>query len=228
MARILLVEDEPHLAKLMADWLERDLHTVDRAEDGYQALSMLETNLNNYDVIVLDIMLPGKDGIDICQSYRRAQGTARILMATAKDTIDDKEKGFKAGADDYITKPFHLKELSARVCALLRRGLLITNEPLKFRDIVLDQFERKVVKGGKEVHLSPKEFHLLEFFMKNPSHVFSSRAILEHVWEPGSDSMDDTIRGHINRLRRKLDTPGKPSIISNVYGFGYKLEPDDQ
>jgi DNA-binding response OmpR family regulator len=226
MAKLLLIEDEPDLAKLIKDWLIRNEHSVDIVHHGDEAMGTLKMNKNRYEVIILDLMLPGKSGLEICRAYRANSGSAPILVITAKDTIEDKEAGFAAGADDYMTKPFHLKELAVRVGALLRRGVLLPSKILRVRDVVLDPVERTVKKGETEVHLSPKEFHLLEFFMKHPNQIFSSNEIIDSVWEPDTDAMNDTIRGHINRLRRKLDSSGQPSIISNVYGFGYKLEMD--
>lgn len=224
MARILLVEDEPDIAKLVSNWLHKEQHTVDIISHGDEALAELLAAKNKYEVVILDLMLPGHNGLDICRRYRGASGNAPVLMLTAKEAIEDKEMGFKAGADDYITKPFHLKELSARVEALLRRGILVPRNRLVAGDLEMDLAECTVTKSGNPVHLSPKEFGLLEFLMKHPHQVFSSEDIIEHVWEPDSDAMHDTVRGHINRLRRKIDTPGAPSLIANVYGFGYKFE----
>jgi two-component system OmpR family response regulator len=224
MAKVLLIEDEPDLAKLIKDWLARYDHCVDVVGNGDEAMNTLRLNKNRYEIIILDLMLPGRSGLDVCKAYRANSGNAPVLMITAKDGIEDKEAGFAVGADDYMTKPFHLKELTVRIAALLRRSILLPSKLLKVRDIELDPSERTVKKSGNEVHLSPKEFHLLHFFMKHPNQVFSSDDLIESVWEPDTDAMNDTIRGHINRLRRKLDSEGQQSIISNVYGFGYKLE----
>lgn len=226
MSKILLIEDEPDLAKLIKDWLVRHQYDVDVVNHGDDAMSTLQLNRSRYEVIILDLMLPGKNGIDICKAYRANSGNAPVLVITAKDSIEDKEAGFAAGADDYMTKPFNLKELTVRVGALLRRGVLLPTKTLRIRDIELDPVERTVKKSGRDVHLSPKEFHLLYFFMKHPNQIFSSNEIIDNVWEPDTEAMNDTIRGHINRLRRKLDPGNDRSIISNVYGFGYKMESD--
>ena len=224
MAKVLLIEDEPDLAKFIRDWLVKDKHEVDVVSHGDEAMGTLRMNRNRYEVIILDLMLPGRNGLDICKAYRSNAGNSPVLVLTAKDSIEDKEAGFAAGADDYMTKPFHLKELTVRIGALLRRGILLPSKVLTVRDIELDPLERTVKKAGEEVHLSPKEFHLLHFFMKHPNQIFSSNEIIDSVWEPDTEAMNDTIRGHINRLRRKLDSDGQASIISNIYGFGYKLE----
>lgn len=228
MAHILLVEDERHLATLVSNWLQREQYQVDTFINGDAAIAQLRANPNKYSLLILDIMLPGKKGTDVCSWYRNHAGKSPILMLTALDDIDDKVSAFKLGADDYLTKPFQLKELAIRVEALLRRSGQQDNRLIVFDDITIDLFACTVTKADKAVHLSPKEFQLLELFARNPSRVYSSHELLHKVWEPESDALEDTIRGHVNRLRRKLDTPGKPSCIQNVYGFGYKLEIESQ
>ncbi|MBY0360060.1 MAG: response regulator transcription factor [Candidatus Obscuribacterales bacterium] len=222
MAKILLVEDEQDLAHLIRNWLEREHHLVELSENGHDALCSME--LNKYDVIILDIMLPGMNGLEVCRKYRQAKGNTPILMITAKNSIDDKESGLDAGADDYLTKPFHLKEVAARVRALLRRGISLPSNVLKIRDITIDPVDYKVTKAGLEIHLLPQEFRLLEFLARHPNQVFSAEDLLSSVWESDTPAMIDTVRGHIKRIRKKLDTPGASSIISNVYGLGYKIE----
>jgi DNA-binding response OmpR family regulator len=224
MAKILVVEDEVDLAKLVRNWLERDHHLVEVAESGIDALTHLQ--VNRFDVVILDLMLPELSGMEVCRRYRQALGKTPILMLTAKDTVEDKEAGLDAGADDYLTKPFHLKELAARVRALVRRGSNQPNVTLQFRDIVIDVNEFSVTKAGVEVHLLPKEFRLLEFLVRHPNHVFSAEELLSSVWESDTPALLDTVRGHIKRLRKKLDTPGESSIIATVYGIGYKIEID--
>lgn len=223
MAKILVVEDERDLAGLVRNWLLRDHHLVELAEDGETALDLIA--LNSYDVIILDLMLPGLDGMEVCRRYRHALGRTPILMLTAKDSVEDKEAGLDAGADDYLSKPFALKELAARVRALLRRGATEPRNLISIRDIVIDIGEHRVLKGGEEVHLLPKEFRLLEFLARHPHQVFSAEELLSSVWESDTAALLDTVRGHIQRLRKKLDTTGRPSIISTVYGLGYKIEP---
>jgi DNA-binding response OmpR family regulator len=221
MAKILIVEDEADLAGLVKSWLVKEHHLVDIADDGLEGLIRMETS--NYDVVILDIMLPSLNGMEICRRYRKGGGSAGIIMVTAKGHVDDKETGLDSGADDYLTKPFQLKELAARVRAVLRRNHGQTQDVMRFRDLEIDVNEFKVLKGGHEVHLLPKEFRLLEFFLRHPHQVFSAEDILSNVWESDTEALLDTVRGHITRVRKKLDTAGCPSIIATVYGVGYKL-----
>lgn len=221
MAKILIVEDEADLAELVKNWLVKDHHLVEIADDGLEALIRMETN--NYDVVILDLMLPSVNGMEICKRYRKSGGSAGIIMVTAKGHVDDKETGLDSGADDYMTKPFQLKELAARVRAVLRRNHGQAQDVMRFRDLEIDVNEFKVMKGGHEVHLLPKEFRLLEFFLRHPHQVFSAEDILSSVWESDTEALLDTVRGHITRVRKKLDTAGTPSIIATVYGVGYKL-----
>ncbi|MBX3076913.1 response regulator transcription factor [Candidatus Obscuribacterales bacterium] len=225
MAKVLLVEDELDLASLINNWLAREHHLVEVVTDGPTALHRLK--VAKYDVIILDVMLPGMSGFDICREFRATRGTTPILFLTARTSLQDKELGFLAGADDYLTKPFHLKELDFRVKALLRRGAVSGSNIFQLGDIQVDSDQHKVLKNGSEVHLLPKEFRLLEFFVRHPQRVFSPEELLENVWESDTSAHNDSVRGHITRLRKKLDTPGQPSIISTVYGVGYKLQGDD-
>ncbi len=225
MAKVLVVEDEIDLSALINNWLSREHHLVEVVHDGSSALHKLK--VAKYDVIILDVMLPGISGFDVCNQYRQSRGTTPILMLTAKSSLVDKETGFLAGADDYLTKPFHLKELEYRVKALLRRGKVAESNIFQINDVMIDSDQHRVVKAGQEVHLLPKEFRLLEFFVRHPHRVFSSEDLLENVWESDTSAHNDSVRGHITRLRKKLDTPGVPSIIETVYGVGYKLKSDD-
>lgn len=221
MAKILVVEDEKDLAELVKNWLGKEHHLVEVATDGLEALIRMETN--SFDVVILDLMLPSLDGMEIVKRYRKSGGTAGVIMLTAKGHVDDKELGLDAGADDYLTKPFQLKELAARVRAVLRRNHGQKPDVLKFRDLEIDPLEFKVLKNGVDVHLLPKEFRLLEFLLRHPHQVYSADELLSAVWESDTEALLDTVRGHITRLRKKLDTSGMPSIIVTVYGVGYKL-----
>jgi len=222
MAKILVVEDENDLAVPMKDWLTREQHVVEIVGNGVDALDRLK--VYKYDVVVLDLMLPGISGIEVCRRYRSEGGSSSILMLTARNTVEDKEFGLDAGADDYLTKPFHLKELSARIRALLRRHTQSTSRELKSGGLVLDVVSRTVILNGAEIHFVPREFSLLEFLMRHPNQVFSAEALLERVWASDTMASPDTIRTYIKILRKKLGCEGKDSFIKTVHGVGYKLE----
>ena len=223
MSKILLVEDELDLSNQIRDWLTRDHHMVEVADNGETAYHQLR--VSKYDVIILDWQLPGLSGLDICKKYRALGGRSPVLMLTARSTVDDKEAGLDAGADDYLCKPFHLKELSARVRALIRRssGGQAANV-LQLKDIALDPSARRVSKGLAEIRLEPKEFALLEFFLRNRNIVFSADALLDRVWESDTSVSPDSVRTYIKALRKKLDVASEPSIITTVHGLGYRLE----
>ena len=222
MAKILVIEDEPDIAKVVSDCLTKDNHLVEVEYDGLDAWIAL--NAVKFDVIVLDLRLPGVDGLELCRRFRRDGGNTPVLILTARDSAEDKESGFAAGADDYLTKPFQHKELSARIKALLRRGACQPSNIIHIGDIEIDLDGFRVLKGGEPVHLQRKEFRLLEFLARHPNRIFSAEELLDSVWERGTDAKVDTVRGHIKRLRKKLDSDGVTSIISTVYGLGYKIE----
>ncbi len=220
MAKVLVIEDEADLSGPIKDWLSREQHLVELAENGIEALEKLA--VYKFDLIVLDLMIPGVSGMDVCKRFRSQGGTTPILMLTAKSAVEDKEQGLDAGADDYLTKPFHLKELSARVRALLRRHTQSSGPELKIGNICLDVLSRKVTLSGEEVHLVPREFSLLEFLMRHANQVFSAEALLDRVWASDTMASPDTIRTYIKILRKKLGNEG--SLIRTVHGVGYKLE----
>ncbi len=223
MAKILVVEDDKKLSAAVCDCLLLEKHTVEATHDGYDALNLLQ--LSNYDLVVLDIMLPGINGIEICKKLRDAQKLTAVLMLTGRDTVPQKEEGFDAGADDYLTKPFHVRELIARVRALLRRAAhpIVQNE-LRAGDVVLDLSTHRTLRGGEEIHLAPKEFALLEFLMRNKGTIFSGESILARVWPADNDTSTEMIRAYVKRLRKKLDVEGKQSIIRTVHTIGYTVE----
>lgn len=222
MAKILLVEDDRNLAGTVQEWLEFEHYLVEWVETGTDALDMMKSY--KYDVIVLDLTIPKMDGIEVCKHYRAQGGQSPVLMLTGRGTVPDKEVGFDAGADDYLTKPFHLKELSARIRALLRRPNSLAGEVLEAGNIALDITAHKVTKAGEEIHLPRMEFALLEFLMRHRGQVFSAEALLDRVWTADSDKSPETIRTSVKKLRSKIDTKGEPSLIRNVHGVGYKLE----
>ncbi len=226
MAKILLVEDEPDLSELIREWLKADKHVVEVVSSGEDAIDRLK--FYKYDVVILDWILTGKSGLQVCQEYRATGGTTPILFLTAKKMIDEKEAGLDAGSDDYLTKPFEMKELSARLRALLRRPQVFSGSNLKVGGLDLDTSTRKVFYHGEELSLLPKEFALLEFLMKHQNKVFSSEALIERVWNSESDASPEVIRTYIKRLRKRLDIEGKPSLLQTVHGVGYKLEVADE
>ncbi len=222
MAKILVVEDYPPMSEAIADWLEQESHQVETVGSGNNALDLLR--VYKYDVVILDWMLPGVSGIDVCKQFRSRGGTTPILMITGRDTSDDKEAGLDTGADDYLVKPVDFKELSARIRALLRRVSSLTSNVLAAGPLQLDLTTHEVTRDGKLLHLSPTELSMLEFFMRHPKQVFTAEALLERVWKSDGLTSLDTIRSFIRMLRKKIDVDGRPSIISTIHGAGYKLE----
>lgn len=223
MAKILIVEDDPELSGVLQDWLVSEHHVVDTVDDGTEADQLLRHYA--FDLVVLDWDLPGMLGVEVCRQFRSRGGSTPILMLTGKGEIKDKTTGLDAGADDYLTKPFHPDELSARVRALLRRPAPVTaTNELKAGDLVLEPGTYRVMRAGKDIRLLPKEFALLEFLMRHPNVVFSAEALIDRVWSSDSDASPDTVRTNIKRLRQKIDTEGQRPMIATVHGVGYKLE----
>lgn len=222
VAKILLVEDDIELSQSIEDWLTDEHHVVDVINSGAEVLNRLR--FDQYDLLILDWQLPGMSGIEICKSFRGSGGNTPILMLTGKSEVSEKETGLDAGADDYLTKPFHPRELSARLRALLRRPKDFSQTVLKIGDIELDPASFSVTRDGEQVPLLPREFALLEFFMRHPDQVFSAEALLDRVWSADSEASPDTVRVHITKLRGKIDSPGKPSMIKTLHRLGYKLE----
>jgi two-component system OmpR family response regulator len=225
MAKVLVVEDDPEIALSVKDWLTMEQYVVDVVNDGSEGLDRLKHY--HYEIVVLDVNLPGMNGFDICSNYRKFGGKAYVLMLTAEGTVLDKEKGLDAGADDYLTKPFHPRELSARLRALMRRASRVAEATgvIRVGEVELDPQRKAVSKSGKDIHLLPKEFALLEFLMRNPGQVFSQEALLDRVWSSESETAPDTVRVHIRKLRSKLDNPDGTSLIRTVHREGYCLEP---
>jgi len=222
VTKILLAEDDADLGETIVEWLSKENYFVDWERDGDMALHVLLSY--QYDVVVLDWQLPTMEGPDICKNYRSKGGQAPILFLTERSAMSDKELGFELGADDYLTKPFNLKELSLRLKALLRRPSMMVDSILKKGFYELHLNEHQFYKQGAEVKLSPIEFALMEFFMKNEDTVFSADAILDRVWPASSVRSPDTLRTCLKRLREKIDVDPKNSYIQNVYGVGYKFK----
>lgn len=226
LPRILIVEDDKDLCRQLQKLLETETYTVDTASDGEGGLAMLEQYM--YELIVLDWRLPLMEGPEIARRYRAGGGATPILMLTAEGDIDSKEKGFEAGADDYLTKPFNARELSARVKALLRRSPVLTMNVHKMGELELDLEGRTVTFQGIDVRLQKLEFALLEFLIRNQAKVFTVEVLLERVWPSDSEASIETVRGYIKTLRKKLMAVGDNPTIRNLHGQGYKLDLFDQ
>ncbi|MBC7999626.1 MAG: response regulator transcription factor [Leptolyngbya sp.] len=224
MAKILIVEDDKSLVSTIKDWLNFEHHIVEVAETGEDALSLLK--ITNYDLMILDISLPGINGDDVLRQFRADGGSTPVIMLTGRGELKDKEDGLDAGADDYMTKPFHLRELSARTRAILRRPRALLENVLQFKDIQMDSTSFRVYKGEEEVHLARMEFALLEFLIRHKGQVFSPEAILDRVWQTESERSPESLRTLIKKLRRKIDTAGDATLIQNVHGVGYRLADD--
>jgi two-component system OmpR family response regulator len=222
MAKILLIEDDREITIVIRGWLQSQSHTVEVVHDGREGMDRLRTC--QYDVILLDWELPNQSGIDILNTYRNEGGTTPILMMTGKRSVDEKEAGLDGGADDYLTKPFHMKELSARIRSLLRRASPhVQSNVLTVGDLVLDPAKHKLRKNGVEIVLLPKEFALLEFLMRHPDDVFSGEVLLQRVWHSESEATVEAIRTCIKRLRQKIDGDSEGSIIETLSRIGYRL-----
>lgn len=222
MAKILVVEDEKEMAETVAHVLRSEHHVVEVALSGDEALDMLR--VSQYDLLVLDLNLPGADGLEICKTIRHQKRPVSILMVTGRKTIEEKERGLDLGADDYLTKPFHLKELQARVRALLRRTPVDNSHLIVVKNISLDQRQHIVTKDGVVIKLLPTEFSLLEFFMTHLDRVFTSAQIIEQVWPQDTDATDRAVTSCLNRLRAKLSESEKFDLIETLYNEGYRMK----
>jgi DNA-binding response OmpR family regulator len=220
--RILVVEDDPRLGPSLKKGLETNHYAVDLVADGEEALHMGLTI--PYDLIVLDILLPGMNGIDVCAQLRHQQKMMPIILLTAVSDIDQRVIGLDSGADDYLTKPFSYRELDARVRALLRRGGPKVMSELTFLDIVLDTRTHEVRRNDRNIILSSKEYALLEFLMRHPRQVLSRVMIAEHVWDYEADTFSNVIDVYIRYLRRKLCEQGEADVIHTIRGSGYQLK----
>lgn len=222
--RILVVEDEIKVANFIKKGLEEEHYAVDTALDGESGLYLSE--VNDYDVIVLDLMIPKIDGLEVLRKIRGNKNNVPILVLTAKDTTEDIVKGLDSGCDDYLTKPFEFQVFLARVRALLRRERAESEPVLKLADLALSPVTHKVTRGGKEIELTSKEYALLEYFMRNPNRVLTRTMISEHVWDYHFDSMTNVIDVYVNYLRKKIDKGFEPRLIHTIRGVGYILSPD--
>jgi len=220
--RILLVEDEIKMASFIERGLKEEDYVVDVANDGEKALFQAE--INPYDLIILDVILPVKDGITVCRELRSKKINVPVLMLTSKDRVRDKVLGLNSGADDYLAKPFAFEELLARISALLRRNKQDKTGILKIADLEMDQLKHKVTRAGREIQLTSKEFALLEYLMLNATHVVTRTMISEHVWHEDFDSFTNVIDVYMNFLRNKVDKGHKKQLIHTIHGKGYVLK----
>jgi two-component system, OmpR family, response regulator len=219
--RVLVVEDEVRMAGLLRRALKEEGHAVDVAADGPQGLWLATEN--EYGAIVLDVMLPGMDGFQLCRRLRESGAWAPVLMLTARDGVTDRVRGLDAGADDYLVKPFSLLELAARLRALARRDGRGRPPVLAEGDLRLDPASKQAWRDGIELHLSPKEYSLLEFFLRHPGRVLTRSAIIEAVWDFAYDGGSNVVDQYVNYLRRKIDAPFGRRDLETVRGMGYRL-----
>jgi two-component system copper resistance phosphate regulon response regulator CusR len=221
--RILLVEDEPRMANVIAKGLREQSYAVDIAQDGDEGL--YQCSINDYDLIVLDVLLPQRDGFEVCRELRARGTTTPILMLTARAAVDDRITGFDAGADDYLTKPFSFRELLARIRALLRRDAHLRPDVFEIGDLTIDSASHRVSRGGSPVQLTAKEYALLEYLARRSGQLVSRAEIAAHVWDDSFDPFSNTIEVYINRLRKKIDENQATKLLHTRRGEGYILEP---
>lgn len=222
---ILVVEDEIKISRFIKKGLEMEHYTVETAFDGEEALEKAE--INSYDLIILDIMLPKLDGVSACKQLRDRKVDTPILMLTARDTVDDRVTGLDAGADDYLVKPFAFGELMARIRALLRREKTVKATKLQVADLILDPATHEVTRGGKEIKLSSKEYRLLDYMMRRPGQVCTRTMIGEHIWGYNFTDDSNVIDVYISYLRKKIDAGFKAKLIHTVRDVGYKIQDKD-
>jgi DNA-binding response OmpR family regulator len=219
--RLLLIEDDRKAARLLARGFQEEGFVVDVAETGEAGEE--QATVNEYDVIVLDWLLPGKDGIAVCRTLRERDLATPILMLTARHSLNDRVNGLTTGADDYLTKPFAFAELLARTRALLRRSRLARAAVLRVTDLTLDPSSRRVTRAGERIGLTGKEYSILEVLMQNAGEIVSRTRLVERVWDEASEVLDNLVDVHVSHLRRKIDRGDGPPLIHTVRGFGYRL-----
>lgn len=222
--KILIVEDDKKLSTFLQKGLREEQFAVDVCRNGIDAVHW--ANINDYDVIILDIMLPGKGGLEVCRELREKSITTPIIMLTAKDTLEDKISGLTEGADDYLTKPFSFAELLARIKALLRRSQDYKEKTLRVSDLELNPWKRTVFRSGQEISLTGKEYALLEYLMRNKGRIVSKSMIIEHVWDMNYEGLSNVVNVYINHLRKKIDKDTQNKIIHTIRGYGYKIDED--
>lgn len=222
--KVLIVEDEHKIAASLKKGLEQESFVADVSYNGEEGFDLASTE--EYDVIILDVMLPKMTGFEICRKLREQNNHTPVLLLTAKGMLQDKIEGFNSGADDYLPKPFAFEELLARVRSLARRPQKIVNDLLSVGDLTLSTKSFEVERDGKPINLSQKEFSLLEYLMRHPNQILTKEQIIQHVWEYDSDVLPNTVEVYMGYLRNKIDKPfaSSASLIKTVRGFGYKIE----
>jgi DNA-binding response OmpR family regulator len=223
--RVLLVEDDPRIARFVSQGLREQTYAVDVTADGDDALYKAAVNV--YDAVILDVMIPGRDGFEVCRELRASGSNVPVIMLTARDAIQDRITGLDAGADDYLTKPFEVAELLARLRALLRRGHVVRPAAIIIADLVIDTRAHSVTRGGRLVELTAKEYALLEYLAREQGRVLGRAEIAEHVWDENFDPLSNLIDVNINRLRRKIDDRFPSPLIHTRRGEGYMLAAPD-
>jgi two-component system response regulator MprA len=221
--KILVVDDERAVRESLRRALELEGYEVELAPDGRAALERLDADEDQPDAVILDVLMPGPDGLEVCRRLRKGGSRVPVLMLTARDEVESRVAGLDAGADDYVTKPFALEELLARLRALLRRTSTTTEDPLRFADLELDAGTREVRRGGEPIELTRTEFSLLELFLLNPRQVLTRSVIFERVWGYDFGFASNSLDVYIGYLRRKTEAGGKPRLIQTVRGVGYAL-----
>jgi two-component system OmpR family response regulator len=219
--RVLVVDDEPKMARLLERGLQREGYAVDVAGDGNEALWAARES--EYDAIVLDVLIPGPNGFEVCRRLRREGQWAPIIILTARDSVHDRVSGLDAGADDYLTKPFSFTELFARLRSITRRGPAKRPTVLRVGDLTLDPATREVRRGNRSIELSSKEFALLDHFMRHPGEVLTRAQILEHVWDFAYEGTSNVVDVYVRYLREKIDRPFGVETIDTVRGAGYRM-----
>lgn len=221
--RILVVEDNHRLNQSLTSGLVHEGYSVDSAYDGQEGQDLAE--MTPYDVILLDILLPQKDGLEVCRDLRRRRIQTPILLLTARDSVDDRVQGLDCGADDYLVKPFAMRELLARLRALLRRQQPYKQGQLAVGSLVVDPLSHTVEREGRALELTPKEFALLEYLMYHPNQVVTREMIEQHIWNYDFECESNVIDVYVRRLRRKIDDPFTVKLLTTVRGVGYRLQP---
>jgi len=222
--KVLVVEDQESLAKLIKKGLKKEGYAVDYLTDGEAAQRRIETSSEDYDLVILDLMLPNRTGLEICRSVREKNIRIPILILTAKSELESKISLLNVGADDYLIKPFEFKELLARIRAITRRPAAALPNELKFADLVLNPVTRTVTRDGKEIVLTLKEFRLLEYLMRRPNQAVNREDLLNNIWDFDFDSFSNVLDVFINKLRDKIDKSHNKKLIETVWGIGYRLK----